>query len=148
MRERVITALKIAVSLGLIAWTFSRVPFAEVRSQLASARPGYLVAALMVFMLAIPVDGTKWYVLLRAQAFTVPLKTVCRFQYIGFFFNNFLPSANLGGDLMRGFGMARLTERLAGAAVSVVLDRAMGFLAYMSTAVVASIIAVNVNCPR
>jgi glycosyltransferase 2 family protein len=144
MRSKATTLLKIAFSIGLIAWTFSRVPLAEVSSQLASARTGYLVAALAVFVLAILVDGVKWHVLLRAQAFAVSLATVFRFQYIGFFFNNFLPAANLGGDLMRGFGLARITERPGGAAVSVLLDRAFGFLAYMSSAVVASFVAVNV----
>jgi len=144
MRERAMAVLKIAISIGLIAWTFSRVPLAEVGSQLASARPAYLVAALVAFVLAILADGAKWHVLLRAQGFSVPRTTVFRFQFIGFFFNNFLPSANLGGDIMRGFGLARLTERPAAAAISVLLDRGMGFLAYMSSAVVASIIAVNV----
>jgi len=136
--------LKIAVSLGLVAWRFSRVPLAEVGQQLASARPGYLVAGLGVFVLAILADGAKWHVLLRAQGFTLPRRTVFRFQFIGFFFNNFLPAANLGGDVMRGYGLARLTERPADAAVSVLLDRGLGFLAYMSSALVASIIAVNV----
>jgi uncharacterized protein (TIRG00374 family) len=100
---------------------------------------------LAVFALDILTDGAKWYVLLRAQAFAVPLKTVFKFQFTGFFFNNFLPSANLGGDFMRGFGLARLTERPAGAAVSVVVDRAIGLLAYMSLAVVASVVLVNVG---
>ncbi len=144
MRGRAIAGLKIAISLGLIAWAFSRIPLAEVGRQLASARPGYLLAGLAAYVLAILADGAKWHVLLRGQGFVLPRTTVFRFQFIGFFFNNFLPSANLGGDLMRGFGLARLTERPAGAAVSVLLDRIIGFLAYMSSAVVASIIAVNV----
>lgn len=144
MKDRALALLKVAVSVGLVAWTFSRIPLAEVGSQLAAARPGYLLAALAAFVLAILADGAKWHVLLRAQGFTLPRRTVFRFQFIGFFFNNFLPSANLGGDIMRGFGLARLTERPADAAVSVLLDRGLGFLAYMSSALVASIIAVNV----
>ena len=144
MRDKALTLLKIAISLALIAWAFSRVPLAEVGEQLASARPVYLVAALGAFILAILADGAKWHVLLRAQGFAVSRRTVIKFQFVGFFFNNFLPAANLGGDLMRGYGLARATEQPAGAAVSVLLDRAIGFLAYMSSAVVASVIAVNV----
>jgi glycosyltransferase 2 family protein len=143
VRDRASTLLKVAVGVGLVAWALSRVPLAEVGSQLASARPGYLLAALGVFWLAILADGIKWHVLLRAQGFTLPPTTVVRFQFIGFFFNNFLPAAGLGGDVMRGYGLARHTERPADAAVSVVVDRGIGFLAYMSSAAIASVIAVN-----
>ncbi|MFZ1239735.1 MAG: lysylphosphatidylglycerol synthase transmembrane domain-containing protein [Anaerolineae bacterium] len=143
MRTTAITVLKIVISVGLIAWTFSRVPLAEVGSQLASARPGYLLAALLVFVLAMIVNGAKWHVLLRAQGVVIPFARLLEFQFIGFFFNNFLPSANLGGDVMRGYGLARLTDRPADAAISVLVDRIVGFLAYMSSAAIAGIIAVN-----
>jgi hypothetical protein len=52
--------------------------------------------------------------------------------------------ANVGGDVMRGFGLARYTERSAEAAVSVIVDRIIGLAAFMFTAVVAAIIAVNI----
>lgn len=143
MRAKVITVLKIVMSIGLIAWTFSRVPLAEVGSQFASARPGYLLAALLVFVLAMIVNGAKWQVLLRAQGVAIPFGALLEFQFIGFFFNNFLPSANLGGDVMRGYGLARLTDRPADAAISVLVDRIVGFLAYMSSAAIAGVIAVN-----
>ena len=44
------------------------------------------------------------------------LRPVLQFLYAGFFFNNFLP-ANVGGDVMRGYGLARYTDRTADAAV-------------------------------
>jgi uncharacterized protein (TIRG00374 family) len=63
------------------------------------------------------------------------------YTYVGFFFNNFLP-ANVGGDLMRGYGLARHTEQAAEAAVSVVVDRIVGLMAFMSSAVVAALVAI------
>jgi glycosyltransferase 2 family protein len=132
--------LKVAISAGVIAWAFSRVPLAEVSGQFAEARPGYLLAGLAVFGLAILVDATKWQVLLRAQGVVLSRATVLRYQLIGFFFNNFLPSS---GDVVRVYGLARLTDRPADAAISVLLDRILGFLAYMSSAVVASFLAAS-----
>ena len=63
-------------------------------------------------------------------------------MFVGFFFNSVLP-ANIGGDVMRGYGMARYTDRTAEAAVSVVVDRIIGLLAYMSTAAVTAIVVVR-----
>ena len=74
----------------------------------------------------------------------MPFGAVLRFIFVGFFFNNFLP-ANVGGDVMRGFSLARYTDRGADAAVSVIVDRVIGLMAYMTTAALAAFIAVNVT---
>jgi len=65
-----------------------------------------------------------------------------KYTFVGVFFNNFLP-ANVGGDVMRGYGLARYTDRAAEAAVSVLVDRIVGLLAFMSTAVIAALLAVR-----
>lgn len=144
MPDKITTLLKIVVSLGLIVLALARANLDEVASQLGSARLGLVTAALALYVTAIIVNAFKWQVLLRAQGIRVPLAAVLRFLFVGFFFNNFLP-ANLGGDVMRGYGLARYTDRTADAAVSVIVDRIVGLTAYLSTAVVAAIVAVNLT---
>lgn len=142
MRDKLVTLLKIVVSLGLITLALARANLAEVAAQLGSARLWLVAVALMLYVIAIMVNGLKWQVLLRAQGIRVPFGAMLRFLFVGFFFNNFLP-ANVGGDVMRGYGLARYTDRTADAAVSVLVDRVVGLTAYLSTAVVAAIVAVN-----
>lgn len=144
MRDRLITFVKILVSVGLIVLAFTLVDMRQVGAQLARARLPLFVAALLTYMLAIMVNGAKWQVLLRAQGIRIPFVALLRFLFVGFFFNNFLP-ANVGGDVMRGYGLARYTDRAAAAAVSVLMDRIIGLMAYMSTAVVAAVVAVNLT---
>lgn len=144
LRDKLLTALKILVSAGLIVLAFTLVDMRQVGAQLVRARLPLFVAALLTYMLAIIVNGVKWQVLLRAQGIRIPFAALLRFLFVGFFFNNFLP-ANVGGDVMRGYGLARYTDRAAGAAVSVIMDRIIGLMAYMSTAVVAAIVAVNMT---
>lgn len=148
MKEKLITALKVFISLGLITWLLYR--FLSVPGDrevlfkhLTTANYGYLALALVFYMVAIITNAVKWYILLRAQGVFVPLKALINYTFVGFFFNNFLP-ANVGGDVMRGFGVARYTDRNADAAVSVIVDRIMGLMAYMFSAVVAALVAVNV----
>jgi uncharacterized protein (TIRG00374 family) len=144
VRDRAITVLKVLLSIGLVALAFSNVDMAQVGAQLASANPWLFLAALGFYLLAIVVNGAKWQILLRAQNMIVPFRAVLEFLFIGFFFNNFLP-ANIGGDVMRGYGLARYTDRSADAAVSVIVDRIIGLMAYMSSAAVAALIVVNVS---
>lgn len=147
MRDKLTTLLKLIISLALVIFVFSRVDLAAVGAQLASATPGFVLAALLLYLLAITVNAAKWWVLLRAQGIRVPFRALLEMQFVGFFFNNFLP-ANVGGDVMRGYTLARYTDRLADAAVSVVVDRIMGLLAYMSTAAVAAFVLVSVTGRR
>ncbi len=141
MRERVATATKVLVSLGLIVYLFRRVDLAEVGETLAKAQRGWLVAALFLYFGAIVLGCVKWNVLLRAQGIRVPFRDLLSYSFIGTFFSNFLP-ANVGGDVMRGYGLARHIARPAEAVVSVVVDRLVGFMAFMSSAVAAALAVV------
>ena len=143
MKDRLTTLLKIAVSLGLTAYLFIRMDLAQVGAALKSANYWYLLPAALFFLAAMTNAGLKWYILLRAQGIRIPFRAVLGYTYIGFFFNNFLP-ANVGGDVMRGYGLARYTEKAAEAAVSVVVDRIVGLMAFMSSAVVATLVAIYV----
>ncbi len=144
MRAKLTTLLKIIVSVGLITFALARANLGVVAAQLASAKLWLVMAALVLYVAAIIINGLKWQVLLRAQGIVVPFGAMLQFLFVGFFFNNFLP-ANIGGDVMRGFGLARYTDRTADAAVSVIVDRVVGLTAYLSTAVVAAIVAVNLT---
>lgn len=148
MKDKLITALKVFISVGLMAYLFYRFlsdPHDRnvLLTTLATANYWYLSLALVLFMVAVITNAVKWYILLRAQGIPVPMAAVTNYTFVGFFFNNFLP-ANVGGDVMRGYGLARYTERSAEAAVSVIVDRIIGLLAFMFTAVVAALIAVSV----
>jgi hypothetical protein len=148
LKDKLITLLKLFISLGLMAYLFYRflsnpVDRAVLLEYLTTADYWYLLLALALFMLAIITNAVKWYILLKAQGIPVPLSAVTNYTFVGFFFNNFLP-ANIGGDVIRGFGLARYTARTAEAAVSVVVDRIIGLMAFMFTAAVAALIAVNI----
>ena len=147
MKDKLIFVLKVVISLGLMAYLFYRflsdpADRGLLLTHLTTANYGYLVLALAFFVIAVITNAIKWYILLKAQGIKVPLKALINYTFVGFFFNNFLP-ANVGGDIMRGFGLARYTERSAEAAVSVIVDRIIGLLAFMFTALLAALIAAN-----
>jgi len=149
LKDKLITAFKIITSLGLMTgllYWFLSSPDKRITliNTLTTANLWYLALALVLYVLAMLTNALKWRILLRAQGISVPLGAITIYTFVGFFFNNFLP-ANVGGDVMRGFGLARYTERSAEAAVSVIVDRIIGLLAFMSTAVVAALAVVNLD---
>ena len=144
MRRHLGTLLKVILSLGLIVFVLAEVHLPTLMARLTAAHLGLVALAMLVFWLAMTINALKWYTLLRSQQLNVPFVALLDYTFVGFFFNNVLP-ANIGGDLMRGYGLTRYTERIAPAAASVILDRIIGLAAYMSTAAVAALVVVYVT---
>ncbi len=143
MRDKLITVLKIVVSLGLIAYLLNRVGLNQVVEAMRSASANYLylLIALALYFGAITVGCAKWQILLKAQGMEVPLGNLLSHTFVGLFFGNFLPT-NVGGDLVRGYDLARQTLLPAETAVSVLVDRLVGLIAFVFVAVVMALLVV------
>ncbi len=131
------------VSIALILFVLWRFQdrLTLVGEKLTSANIWWVLVGVILFWTAMLINAFKWWTLLRAQNIAVPFFAMANFTFVGFFFNNILP-ANIGGDIMRGYGLARYTERSAGAAASVMLDRLIGLSAYMSVAAISALAVV------
>ncbi len=137
MKDRATFLLKLLISVGLLAYLFARIGGVHQPLMLMrSARVEYVVLALCFYTVALGLSSVKWWILLRAQGVRVPLSSLVAYTFLGAFFNNFLP-ANVGGDVMRGYGLARHTQHRTDAAVSIVMDRLVGLLAFLTAAVLA-----------
>lgn len=140
MRERLKAFLKLVISVGLIVWLFSRIDVNEVLSMLKGTNLFLVVLGMILYTGAIVSNAIKWGVLLRAQNIRAPWHIMIQYTFVGVFFNNFLP-ANVGGDVMRGYGLSEYIQRRADAAVSVVVDRLIGIMALTSMAAVSAVVA-------
>lgn len=141
MNGRLLTLLKLLVSLVLIVLLLRQVDIAEVWAVLRQASLPLTALAILLYLGAITSNAVKWGVLLRAQGVRVPFGSLLRHTFVGVFFNNFLPI--IGADVVRGYGLARETATTAGAAVSVVVDRLVGLLVFMSAGTLAALVAVR-----
>lgn len=139
MRDKLKALIKVIISIGLIVWLFSRIDVGEVVAMLREANVWLVVAGMLLYTGAILCNAFKWGVLLRAQKINAPWRVMVQYTFVGVFFNNFLP-ANVGGDVMRGYGLSEYIQRRADAAVSVVVDRLVGLMALSSMAAVSSLV--------
>lgn len=107
---------------------------------IARANPWLLLLALALYFFAIFLGAVKWDVLVRAQGMSVTVGKLFVYSLVGLFFGNLLPS-NVGGDVVRAYGLVRATERAEAAAISVLVDRLMGLTAFLGAAVVMAALA-------
>ncbi|MBN1993341.1 MAG: flippase-like domain-containing protein [Anaerolineae bacterium] len=135
-RSIILNLLKITVSVGLLAFIFYKIDLPKLWLAVQQANGGWLAAALAMMMLGVVIRARRWKILLDAIGVTVSLGELTAIYFIGFLFNNLLPSG-LGGDAMRMVELNRHSKRASDAVTSVLVDRFLGLSALQALALLA-----------
>jgi uncharacterized membrane protein YbhN (UPF0104 family) len=139
-RQYVLMAVKLAVSVALLALLFSRIDVARLWTTVRRASVPWLLVALSVYFLNVLAATWRWHLLLAAQDVEVSGRTLLGSFLVALFFNNFLPS-NIGGDVVRISDTARAAGSKTLAATVVLLDRGLGLMALVLVAAMGATIA-------
>jgi len=103
-------------------------------------------AALSVALLGFLISCFKWSTLLRSDGVDCGFSRLAGFYLIGYFFNNFLPTA-IGGDAARMFLAGKACGRYQVAVNSVLAERFSGLLALILVGVFGIFMAPSVVGP-
>ena len=140
MRQSLYNLLKVVVTVGLFAVLIYTMNPANLVTVLVNVQLLPLLLALALYSIALVLGALKWQALVRAQGIEASLGDLLSFALVGLFFGNFMPS-NVGGDVVRAYDLARVTHgRTEAAAISVLVDRLMGFLANLGSAVIMAVV--------
>jgi glycosyltransferase 2 family protein len=131
--------VKIVVSASLMAFLFHKIPTHEITALAGRADRGLLAAATLVFFISNIAGWFQWHVLLRSSGVSLAQGRTFRFYFIGLFFNNFLP-ANIGGDAVKVFDVAREGESPYRVIAVTLLDRVLGVFSLCVLAVIADLL--------
>jgi uncharacterized protein (TIRG00374 family) len=133
------TALKIAVAGALLGWLIYEgvFDFTVLRKLTSPSLILFLVACTFTQVF---INNYRWLVLLRGQGFQSTIRATLPLSLIGIFFNFAMPGG-VGGDVVKGYYAVQLhpQQKLA-AALSIFVDRLIGFFVMIGTAVVACIV--------
>ncbi|MEA2563102.1 MAG: glycosyltransferase 2 family protein [Acidobacteriota bacterium] len=129
-KARIMTVVRVAVSVALIVWILRKAPLGEVLDAFRSADFRFVLLALALSPLGYWSSVSRWRLLIRSQGGDAPFGFLVRSFLVGVFFNNLLPST-IGGDAVRAYDTARSGVGRAAALAIVVVDRFIGLLALM-----------------
>src|SRR5262245_63230998 len=144
LRRRVVLALEIIVSVGLLTFLFSRVDVAALWAGARQASAAWLAIALGLYFVNVVTSSWRWQLLLRAQGVQVPARTLLSSYLVAGFFNNFLPST-IGGDVVRIRDTARPAQSKTLATTIVFVDRALGLMGLVLVAALGATFAMAIN---
>ena len=139
-RNRLMIAVRVVVSVVLLAILLSRVDRAALWSSMRQASIAWLAVALAIYFVHILTGAWRWRLLLGAQNVYVPQRDLLSSLLVAYFFNNFLPS-NIGGDVVRISDTARPARSRTLATLVILADRVLGVIGLFLVAAVASTIA-------
>lgn len=137
MRQTFFLVIKIAISATLLYLALRKIDLGDLWSRLNSGQAGWLVLAVAVAILQIFLAAVRWRKVTAACDAPLTLAQAARFNMIGAFFNQVLPSS-IGGDAMRLWLVKNTGAGWRNATYSVFIDRAIGLIA-LAVLVVASL---------
>lgn len=132
----VLLRFSVSFALILILLYIMRGKYVEIFNALKSVNGYIFFLGLMAFVLAIAVASLRLKLIVAAQGISVNFFEALSLTFIGYFFNNFLPTA-IGGDVAKAYYLSRKTEDKTGSYTSVFVDRALGLVTMIFMAFIA-----------
>ena len=137
MRQILLSALKILISAALLYLALRKVNLTELASRIDIASLGWIGLAIAVTFLQTFVGALRWCQISADCGAPLTTRQATRFNVIGTFFNQTLPSS-IGGDAVRLWLVARGGAGWRAATYSIFVDRAIGLIA-LAIVIVASL---------
>jgi glycosyltransferase 2 family protein len=137
MRQILVSAIKILVSAALLFLALRKANFADLASRIDLASLGWIALAIATSFLQIFIGVLRWRIVSEECGAPIPIRRAMRYNLIGAFFNQTLPSS-IGGDAVRLWLVARNGAGWRAATYSIFVDRAVGLIA-LAIVIVASL---------
>ena len=137
MRRILFSTIKILISAALLYLALRKVNLSELASRINIASLGWIGMAIAVTFLQIFVGVLRWREISAECGAPLATRQAMRFNLIGTFFNQTLPSS-IGGDAVRLWLVARGGAGWRAATYSIFVDRAIGLIA-LAIIIVASL---------
>lgn len=120
--------LKVAISVGGLAYIFWKVPFTEVCGHWTSQAIPWIALILFCTLFSMAIQANRWRCLLLEEGKKITFRTFYAYIALGYFFNNLLPSG-FGGDAVKTIAFGKRFGNIANSVAAVAISRVMGLIA-------------------
>jgi uncharacterized protein (TIRG00374 family) len=135
-----IARVAVSFTLIIILLYLMRGNYGQIFSVIKGVNLSYFWLAVAVYTGAILLASLRLKLIARAQRIRMTFLESASFTYIGYFFNNFLPTS-IGGDVVKAHYISKKSPSKTGAYTSVFIDRAIGLVTMIFMAFAALLFA-------
>lgn len=104
--------------------------FPQVVETLKNIQMQYAVFGVIIFLAAVLLMAKRLEVIFRVHGMKLGFKQATALSFIGFFFNNFLPTS-IGGDVVKAYCAGRMTGKKLKSFTCVLMDRIIGLMMFV-----------------
>jgi len=137
VKKRLFLFLRFFVSFGLLIallWIM-RDSIGNITAIIKNSNKIFLTLALLISLSLSVGQSFRLRFLMLGQKISLSIKDLLCLTFIGYFFNNFFPTA-VGGDIVKAYYTSKKTNTKAAAYVAVLADRIVGILSCVSIAII------------
>ncbi len=125
-RRRISTILRFCVAGVALYLVFRNEDLGKLTGTLLGMNLWVFVSVVAILFFSQFIFVSRWWLLLRVQGIKIKIWAAFKLHLLGLFYNNFLPSS-VGGDVLRAWYVTKHTDKRLEAALSVFVDRIIGF---------------------
>ena len=124
--------LRVGISLAFIALLLylMRDDIPQIGQTLRNANRKILLGMVAVFFSTVVILARRLQLIFQAEEVRIGLGETCQLTFVGYFFNNFLPTA-VGGDIVKAVCASRVTGEPVKSVTSVLMDRIFGLFTFI-----------------
>ena len=124
--------LRVLVSLSFLVLLFylMREDIPLIVQTLKNVHRGLFYASALVFLATVPLLSQRLHLMFGVTNTRVRLTTCLNLTFIGYFFNNFLPTS-VGGDVVKAMCASRITGKPVTSVTVVLMDRLFGLFTFV-----------------
>lgn len=130
VKNKISTILRFAISFGLLillVWLM-RKDSRDILDILKKSNKAFILSAISINALLSIALAYRLKLLMSGQKILISIKDACFLTFIGYFFNNFLPTA-IGGDIAKAYYASQKTNNKVACYAAVLADRLLGLIA-------------------
>lgn len=132
--------LKVLISVAILAYLLTRTDLQSIATLFRSLRLPLFLSSFLLYITAQILSTLRWWCLLQAEKINISIWRLALIYFEGMFFNLMLPTL-IGGDIVRGYQVFRVTKRHEASLASILVERLCGFVAMIMIATTALIFA-------
>ncbi|MEW6088426.1 MAG: lysylphosphatidylglycerol synthase transmembrane domain-containing protein [bacterium] len=117
--------LRFSISFLLIYFLLRKIDFHKLSSKISDINYSFLFLAFICQLSVIFIATYRWQTLLSGRDIKIEFKKLLNFNFIGLFFNSFLPGAS-SGDFVKMYKVVNHCEDKIYAGISVLAERIIG----------------------
>ena len=123
MRKVFFLVLRLCITVGILYYLFTKIPFSEVIASVTSAKVSYVLIAFLIQVFIRYIAACRMKLLTERQGMSLSVSHILGITFSTIFYGLFLPGGTLTGGVIRWYKLSKPDNKPAEALASAVFDR-------------------------